>query len=163
RAGRQSEKRPQRPLDHRQRDDQGPGARHPRGGGQLRVLRRACRLDLRRRVGDQPQAREQRLLRPGSHFRRDRPRSLRPTAIALLPPTASNPAHARRGTTPMSAVSPRRPVRRARLAVESLEHREVPATLVSPTTLTYQDLDGDSVAVTLSKPLLKAGNVNAVF
>ncbi|HJZ89638.1 MAG TPA: hypothetical protein VKE40_02125 [Gemmataceae bacterium] len=63
----------------------------------------------------------------------------------------------------MSAVSTRRPVRRARLAVESLEHREVPATLVSPTTLTYQDLDGDSVAVTLSKPLLKAGNVNAVF
>src|SRR5262245_20232544 len=59
----------------------------------------------------------------------------------------------------------RRPRNRrpTRLAVERLEGREVPATLVSPTTVTYQDIDGDNVAVTLSKPLLKAGNVNAVF
>ncbi|HJZ89639.1 MAG TPA: hypothetical protein VKE40_02130 [Gemmataceae bacterium] len=59
----------------------------------------------------------------------------------------------------------RRPRNRrpTRLAVEPLEGREMPATLVSPTTLTYQDIDGDNVTVTLSKPLLKAGNVNAVF
>src|SRR5262249_59272845 len=56
-----------------------------------------------------------------------------------------------------------RPRRPTRLALESLEGREVPATLVSPTTVTYQDIDGDNVAVTLSKPLLKAGNVNTVF
>jgi hypothetical protein len=39
----------------------------------------------------------------------------------------------------------------------------VPATLVSPTTLTYQDVDGDNVTVKFSKPLLTVGNVNAVF
>src|SRR5262245_25443025 len=63
----------------------------------------------------------------------------------------------------MSIVSTRRSIRRARLAVEPLEHREVPATLVSPTTVTYQDIDGDNVIVKLSKPLLTAGNVNTVF
>jgi len=63
----------------------------------------------------------------------------------------------------MFAVSTRRLVRRARLAVESLEGREVPATLVSPTTLTYQDVDGDNVTVKLSKPLLSVGNANAIF
>jgi len=53
--------------------------------------------------------------------------------------------------------------RPTRLALEPLEGREVPATLVSPTTVTYQDIDGDNVTVKLSKPLLTAGNVNTVF
>jgi hypothetical protein len=52
---------------------------------------------------------------------------------------------------------------RARLALEQLERREVPATLISATKMTYQDIDGDNVTVTLSKPLLNAGNVNDVF
>src|SRR5690349_6786990 len=34
-----------------------------------------------------------------------------------------------------------------------------PATLVGPTTLTYQDVDGDAVTVTLSKPLLTSTTV----
>ncbi len=49
------------------------------------------------------------------------------------------------------------------MQVESLEVRQIPATLVSPTTLTYQDLDGDNVTVKFSQPVLNAGNVNAVF
>src|SRR5205814_1218886 len=53
--------------------------------------------------------------------------------------------------------------RRANLCLESLETREAPATLVSATKLTYQDIDGDNVTVTLSKPLLNLGNVNSVF
>src|SRR5262245_47606157 len=52
---------------------------------------------------------------------------------------------------------------RGRLAVECLELRDVPATLVSPTTVTYQDVDGDNVVVRLSKPLLTAVNVDNVF
>src|SRR5205085_6255815 len=50
-----------------------------------------------------------------------------------------------------------------RLCLEPLERREAPATLVSATKLTYQDVDGDNVAVTFSKPILNAGNVNSVF
>src|SRR5262245_22651166 len=53
--------------------------------------------------------------------------------------------------------------RRARLQVESLEDRAVAATLVSPTTATYQDVDGDQVRVSFSKPILRADNVNSVF
>src|SRR5262245_56092140 len=49
------------------------------------------------------------------------------------------------------------------LRLEQLETRDAPATLVSATKLTYQDVDGDNVAVTLSKPLLTAVNVNSVF
>src|SRR5262249_6393055 len=49
------------------------------------------------------------------------------------------------------------------LDVEKLEGRQAPATLVAPTKLTYQDSDGDSVVVALSRPLLNNGNVNAVF
>src|SRR5260221_747197 len=52
---------------------------------------------------------------------------------------------------------------RSVLSVEQLERRETPATLVSPTKLTYQDVDGDSVAVLFSKPVLNAANVNNVF
>ena len=49
------------------------------------------------------------------------------------------------------------------MQVEALEVRQMPATLVSPTTLTYQDLDGDSVTVTFSQSILNAGNVNTIF
>jgi hypothetical protein len=50
-----------------------------------------------------------------------------------------------------------------RLAVQPLEAREVPATLVNPTTLTYRDTDGDDVQVVFSKPILTAANVNQIF
>src|SRR6266568_748094 len=53
--------------------------------------------------------------------------------------------------------------KRSVLQLEALELREAPATLVSPSKLTYQDIDGDNVAVTLSKPILNPGNVNSVF
>jgi hypothetical protein len=60
-------------------------------------------------------------------------------------------------TTPRA----RRP--RPTLRLEPLEAREVPATLVSPTTVTYQDADGDTVRVVFSRPFLTDANVNAVF
>ena len=53
--------------------------------------------------------------------------------------------------------------KRSHLGLEQLESRDAPATLVSATKLTYQDVDGDNVTVTLSKPLLNQGNVNSVF
>jgi hypothetical protein len=46
---------------------------------------------------------------------------------------------------------------------QQLETRILPATLVNPTTLTYQDIDGDDVAVTFSNPILAAGNMNSIF
>lgn len=49
------------------------------------------------------------------------------------------------------------------LRLEPLESRHAPATLVSPTTVTYQDADGDAVTVVLSRPVLTPGNVNTVF
>jgi hypothetical protein len=52
---------------------------------------------------------------------------------------------------------------RAQLNLEALERRDAPATLVNSTRVSYQDIDGDNVTVTLSKPLLDAGNVNEVF
>ena len=52
---------------------------------------------------------------------------------------------------------------RSVLRLEPLESREVPATLVSPTTVTYQDVDGDNVTVLLSQPKLTAANVNTLF
>ena len=48
-------------------------------------------------------------------------------------------------------------------ALEILEDRTVPATLVDAYTLTYQDIDGDMVKVQLSKPLLLPDNVNSIF
>jgi hypothetical protein len=50
-----------------------------------------------------------------------------------------------------------------KLTVECLEDRTVPATLVSPHVLTYQDIDGDNVTVTFSLPVLSSNNVNDVF
>lgn len=58
--------------------------------------------------------------------------------------------------------SARRPIR-TRLGIESLEAREVPATFINATTLTYQDVDGDDVTVKFSKGILNAGNVNSIF
>ena len=52
-----------------------------------------------------------------------------------------------------------RPRRSSRLRLVELETRQTPATLVSPTTLTYQDVDGDAVTVTLSKPVLTSATV----
>ena len=66
----------------------------------------------------------------------------------------------------MSVFRPSRPSRKpryARPALQTLETRETPATLVSPTTVTYQDTDGDDVTVRFSKPVLTAANVNTVF
>ncbi len=45
----------------------------------------------------------------------------------------------------------------------ALESRVLLATLVSATKVTYQDIDGDDVSVTLSKPVLTAANVNSIF
>jgi hypothetical protein len=53
--------------------------------------------------------------------------------------------------------------RRVRIHLEALEDRTLPATLVGPTTLTYQDIDGDMVRVSFSKPVLTADNVNDIF
>src|SRR5262245_7530894 len=55
------------------------------------------------------------------------------------------------------------PPHRAGLCLEALESRYALATLASATRLTYQDVDGDRVAVTFSKPILNAGNVNTIF
>src|SRR5438552_19013577 len=50
-----------------------------------------------------------------------------------------------------------------KLQLECLELRLAPATLVSPTTLTYQDVDGDLVTVKISKPVLDPATINSVF
>jgi hypothetical protein len=66
----------------------------------------------------------------------------------------------------MSVFRPSRPSRKqryARPALQALETRETPATLMSPTMVTYQDTDGDNVTVRFSKPVLTAANVNTVF
>jgi hypothetical protein len=57
----------------------------------------------------------------------------------------------------------RRAEPRTRLSVQPLEAREVPATLVSPTTVTYTDVDGDAVKITFSKPILTEANVNGIL
>jgi len=48
-------------------------------------------------------------------------------------------------------------------AIEPLEARIAPATLVNPTTVTFQDKNGDAVTVTISKPLFTQTNVANVF
>jgi hypothetical protein len=57
----------------------------------------------------------------------------------------------------------RRPIGTTCLNLERLEARETPATLVNPTTMTYQDVDGDDVTVRFSKAILAANNVNMIF
>lgn len=51
----------------------------------------------------------------------------------------------------------------ARLNLQPLEAREVPATLLGPTRISYQDVDGDTVTVAFSKPILTPTNVNTIF
>ncbi len=46
---------------------------------------------------------------------------------------------------------------------EALEGRRMPATLIGTTQVKYQDIDGDDVTVTLSKPILTSANVNTIF
>jgi hypothetical protein len=48
-------------------------------------------------------------------------------------------------------------------SIEPLEARIAPATLISPTTVTFQDKNGDAATVTISKPLFTAANVSKVF
>lgn len=48
------------------------------------------------------------------------------------------------------------------LGVEPLESRRTPATLVNATTVTYTDVDGDSVVIKFSKPVLTEANVTVV-
>jgi hypothetical protein len=62
-----------------------------------------------------------------------------------------------------SGLPPSADRRRARPRLEALEQRDAPAALLGATQISYQDADGDSVLVTLSRPLLTATNVNAVF
>jgi hypothetical protein len=52
---------------------------------------------------------------------------------------------------------------RARLQLESLETRDLPALLVNPTLIRFQDIDGDWAEVKLSRPLFTAENVNTIF
>lgn len=47
--------------------------------------------------------------------------------------------------------------------IEPLEARIAPATLVNPTTVTFQDKNGDIATVTISKPLFTAASVAKVF
>src|SRR5262249_33073452 len=53
--------------------------------------------------------------------------------------------------------------RRALPQLEQLEGRLTPAKLVSPTTVIFQDVDGDDVTVKISRPLFTANNVNNVL
>jgi hypothetical protein len=48
---------------------------------------------------------------------------------------------------------------RSLLRLEQLERRDAPATLVNPTTVTYQDVDGDHVTVKVSKGTLDSTNL----
>lgn len=49
------------------------------------------------------------------------------------------------------------------LGGERLEMRTMFATLVSPTRVTYQDVDGDNVTVTFSRAILTQSNVNSIL
>src|SRR5262245_46250830 len=52
---------------------------------------------------------------------------------------------------------------RSILCVEPLETRATPATFVSPTIVTYQDVDGDNAAVVFSKPILTLSNASTLL
>jgi hypothetical protein len=47
--------------------------------------------------------------------------------------------------------------------LEPLEARIAPATLVNPTTITFQDIDGDNVTLKFSKPVFLLGTINNVL
>lgn len=48
-------------------------------------------------------------------------------------------------------------------SLELLEARIAPATLISPTTVKFSDVDGDDVTIHISKPLFTAENLNQVL
>lgn len=52
---------------------------------------------------------------------------------------------------------------RVRLQLHSLEGRLAPATFVNANSVTYQDVDGDTVTVSISKPIFSANNVGGFF
>lgn len=56
-----------------------------------------------------------------------------------------------------------RPQNKFDFAIEPLEARIAPATLLSPTTVTFQDADGDMVTVKTSKAVFTSANVNQIF
>jgi len=58
---------------------------------------------------------------------------------------------------------PARPSSHFPAAIEPLEDRIAPATLVNPNTVTFQDKNGDAVTVTISKPLFTTASVAKVF
>src|SRR5947209_8249482 len=62
-----------------------------------------------------------------------------------------------------SAGKGQRPIRRARVGLETLESRLAPAQLVGANTVLYHDSDGDLVSVKFSQHILTATNVNNVF
>lgn len=49
------------------------------------------------------------------------------------------------------------------LNVEVLESRQVPATLVSPKTVTFTDIDGDAVTVRCSKGIFDDAPLDSLF
>lgn len=57
----------------------------------------------------------------------------------------------------------RTPRRRCVLRIEQLEGRLAPATLVSASTVSFKEADGDTVTVKLSQNLLTAANANTAF
>ncbi|MFT3878573.1 MAG: hypothetical protein QM703_02810 [Gemmatales bacterium] len=53
--------------------------------------------------------------------------------------------------------------RRRLLALEYLEDRTVPAKLANPSTVVFQDIDGDLAQLVFSKPVLTSSNVNSLL
>jgi hypothetical protein len=62
-----------------------------------------------------------------------------------------------------SRSSARRQQRQSQLVYDNLEHRQLMATLVGNNTVTYQDVDGDTVTVAFSGRFLTAANANSIF
>ena len=68
-----------------------------------------------------------------------------------------------RARRPCTHQRPNRWPGRALRPLEQLEARLAPATLVSPTTVSYRDVDGDQVRVHVSRPLFQPATINDVF
>ena len=63
----------------------------------------------------------------------------------------------------LSSSRRRRNTQQQSFDIQPLEARILPATMISPTQLTYQDVDGDNVTVTFSNKILTPTNVNTIF
>lgn len=61
---------------------------------------------------------------------------------------------------PSNRINAKNPIR---LYLRGLEARNAPATLVNPTQLTYQDIDGDNVTVSLTRPIPAVTDISTVF